>query len=207
MIGAMIAGSLVSGILGDRASRRAERASNAATDRQINELRRQFDLTRADTAPYREAGRNALRQMMVQLGLEDGDSTFTTTPGYEFRVKQGQRGVDNYLARQGMRLSGPAIKAVERFRQGTAADEYGNYFARLGNVAGFGPAGVRTAAASGARTAAGINSAIGNNAIARMNAAYNRGSAWNNAIQGGIGNWLAYDQNRRLMNMIGGGNG
>ena len=62
---AIIGGSLVSGLLGSSASKKQAQSSQAA----IDEQRRQFDLIRGDTAPYRESGVTALDRYNQLMGL------------------------------------------------------------------------------------------------------------------------------------------
>lgn len=62
---AILGGSLVSGLMGGSASRSQARAADAAADEQ----RRQFDLIRGDTAPYRQAGVGALSRYNQLMGL------------------------------------------------------------------------------------------------------------------------------------------
>jgi len=64
---AVVGGSVVSGVLGSEAAGKQSRASERASKASIAEQRRQFDLQRADTAPYREAGVNALRTLEGEL--------------------------------------------------------------------------------------------------------------------------------------------
>lgn len=53
---------------------------------------------------------------------------FETAPGYEFRKAEGAKSVENSAAAQGGLLSGAALKAMERYGQGVASNEYGNWF-------------------------------------------------------------------------------
>lgn len=58
---------------------------------------------------------------------------FQSSPGYGFRVQQGEQGIERAMASRGMRHSGAALKALERFRQGIASDEYGAFYNRRAN--------------------------------------------------------------------------
>ena len=55
---------------------------------------------------------------------------FEEDPGYRFRLAEGQKGVANALGARGMRLSGRALKEMNRYNQGFASNEFGNAFAR-----------------------------------------------------------------------------
>lgn len=55
-------------------------------------------------------------------------ANFQTAPGYEFRQGQGAQAVENSAASRGMTLSGAALKALTRFNQDFASNEYSNWF-------------------------------------------------------------------------------
>lgn len=76
---------------------------------------------------------------------------FQATPGYQFRVSEGQKGIERSAAARGGLLSGATMKATERFRQGIAAEEYGNHLNRLAALSG------------GGQTATNALSALGQN--------------------------------------------
>jgi len=67
---AIVGGSVVSGILGNSAANRASAAASSATAASIAEQRRQFDLNRSDTEPYRQSGVNALNAYNQAMGLQ-----------------------------------------------------------------------------------------------------------------------------------------
>lgn len=64
----------------------------------------------------------------VNKALERANSNFETAPGYQFRLAEGMKGVENSGAARGMQLSGAALKAINRFNQDFASNEYGNWF-------------------------------------------------------------------------------
>ena len=64
----ILGGSAISAITGDRAADAASDASRYATDATAAEQRRQYDQTRLDQQPYREAGVNALGQYQAGIG-------------------------------------------------------------------------------------------------------------------------------------------
>lgn len=53
-----------------------------------------------------------------------GMSDFVRDPGYDFRMKEGAKGVENSAAARGGLLSGATLKAMERFGQDFASNEY-----------------------------------------------------------------------------------
>ena len=57
---------------------------------------------------------------------------FETSPGYQFRMDEGGRAVDRSASARGLLLSGAQNKALTRFGQGEASNEFQNYLANLG---------------------------------------------------------------------------
>lgn len=62
-------GSALGGIAGGSSKKKAAQLEYQAAQDAINEQRRQYDTTRADYAPYLEAGTGALAQISALLGL------------------------------------------------------------------------------------------------------------------------------------------
>lgn len=135
-------------------------------------------------------------------------------PGYQFRMDEGMKGVNNSAAARGGLLSGAALKAMQKYGQDYASGEYQNAYNRFNNdnttqynrLAGLAGSGQQAATTMG--QAAGN---YGNNAAnlitggANALAAGQVGSAnaWNNALSQGIN---GYQQNQ-LMSLIGGRGG
>lgn len=55
---------------------------------------------------------------------------FEADPGYEFRKSEGMKGLENSAAARGGLLSGAALKAIQRYGQDLASQEYGNAYQR-----------------------------------------------------------------------------
>lgn len=140
MLGALIGAgaSLLGGFMSSSASKKAARASADAANRATDLQRYMYDTSRADQMPWLEAGKSALSTYMGQLDGTGDPNAFKTTPGYDWRVKEGEKGVTSNLAALGMKNSGKALKALESFRQGIASEEYGKWMDRIGGVAGQG---------------------------------------------------------------------
>lgn len=180
LLGGSLGGSLISGIFGKKAASK-EAASAAAA---VAEQRRQFDLGRADLAPYRETGVNALGRLNT---LAEGDfSGFETSPGFQFRRDEGQRDIGNSFAARGGAFSGNALKALTEFNQNLASNEFGNYFERNARLAGIGGAATNTGVYAGAQSAGNIGNALMAGGRARASGVRDVG----NALNAGIGNYL-----------------
>lgn len=174
---APIAAAVVGGIISGRgASRAANTQADASRDaantqlqatRETNAMMRDFrnqDVARF--APWLSAGQNALAQ--YQQGIDGGfQFDFQADPGYQFRLGEGLDAVNSSAsARHGMN-SGAAMKALTRFGQDFASNEYGNVFNRqygmwndrmnrLGQLA------------SGGQAAAGMQAGISQNVAGQM---------------------------------------
>lgn len=68
-IGAMIGGSVISGVMGSNNASRAADAQVEAAEAAADESARQYDLSREDLAPYRQSGYNALAALNYEMGL------------------------------------------------------------------------------------------------------------------------------------------
>jgi hypothetical protein len=111
---------------------------------------------------------------------------FTKTPGYDFRMQEGQRGLEASQAARGGLNSGAAMKALQQYGQDYASSEYGNYLARLQGQQGVGLSASAMNATAAQNAASGVS-----NALAGIGNAQAAGSIGvGNAIQGGIGNVL-----------------
>jgi len=89
--------------------------------------------------PFYNTGTQANGQLANLLGLNGQDAGTTATnallndPGYQFRLAQGQKSLDQNLAAQGLTGSGAQIKGALDYNQGSAAQEYQQAIANLTN--------------------------------------------------------------------------
>ena len=161
-LGAAVAGSLASAAISksgsDAAGNAAAGAANAASQQSMVEAAR----SRAAASPWTASGTSSLQKITNLLGLgslvTDGTNNntygmdpanakglqtqaladFQTTPGYQFRMDEGVKGLDRSAASRGLLRSGAQQKAITNFGQGIASEEYGNYFGNLMSLAGMG---------------------------------------------------------------------
>ena len=119
-----IVGDIVGGIFGNNAADKASAAQNAATNAAIAENRRQYDTTRQDYAPYREAGYKALSQYQTAINQPITADEVMQDPGYQFGLSQGQLALDRKASAMGGRVSGAALKAAARYGSDYASNGY-----------------------------------------------------------------------------------
>jgi hypothetical protein len=141
-----------------------------------NQAQAQFQQQRGDLAPYRDAAVPALNAQSDLLGLngqpaaDAAMANFQQSPGYQWQLTQGLRGVDAGAAASGMLRSGATLKAEDTYAQGLANQDFTNYYNRLydlsklGENAAAGNASTATAAGNSAASAANTQASIYGNA-------------------------------------------
>jgi hypothetical protein len=133
---------------------------------------------------------------------------FVKDPGYEFRQAEGEKGINRALAARGGFNSGAALKALDRYNQDYASNEFSNAFNRdaatkartFSFLSGQAAQGLQGAGmgANANQNAANVNSQIqqnlGNN-LANMyqTNADNQSNMFQSAIANGI---YAYERNK-----------
>lgn len=210
--------SLLGGMMGGKSSDKEAKAARRLMERQEAEAMRQqrlmYDDARADMAPWRDHGIEAIRSLWSKV--KDGPGDFQASPSYQFVLDEGTKALDRSAAARGALGTGAHSKDLMRFGQGQASKEYDNFLTRyyqslapLQSMAGLGQT------ATGATQQAGMNMAnqsgniLMNSGNARasmyMNEGANRANANNsmiqgvgNAVQGGLNNYL-------FMKALGGG--
>jgi hypothetical protein len=180
-VGALIGGALSIGgaLIGSSASKKAAKAQTQATQAGIDEERRQFDLSRGDLAPWREAGSQAIGQglAMLQPGYD-----YTASPGYQFRLDEGLRGVENSAAARGLLQSGGTLKGIEKYGQGLAAQDFNDQFNRTMAVAGGGQQAATSGAQLGANSAHSIADLLTQAGNARASGYVGSANAWSQGL-------------------------
>lgn len=115
---------------------------------------------------YKKELEDPTSPLRQQLAIGQGSSVLANKPaynwqadpGYQFRLGEGMRALENSAAARGGLLSGGFGRAAIGYGQDMASQEYQNVFNRLSSIAGFGPvgqAGTSSAAFAGAQTGNG----------------------------------------------------
>lgn len=168
--------SLIGAGAGIYAANEAADAGAAAADKSAAVQKYAFDTTRSDLAPQRQVGETALYSLADLLGIPrrspDGGMTpaggFTATPGYQFRLGEGIKALDRSAAASGRLFSGGQSKAVQRYGEGLASDEFKNYQGGLQTLAGFGNSANQTQSAANAALGSGLAQSATNAGNARI---------------------------------------
>ncbi len=117
-------------------------------------------------------------------------SAFFKSPGYDFRFDEGLRAVDRSAAARGQLMSGGQMREVQRYGQGLASSEFGNYANRLSALAGIGQTATTAGGQFGAAAAGQVGTSaanIGQSIMAGGTAQASGIVGANNALQQGFG--------------------
>lgn len=222
---AIVGGAIIGGIATSNAAGKAANAATQASDSANATQLQMYNQSRADQAPWRTVGNQALDALASQLGLAgsgagqnqqpqwvqgaDGQwtmsqpqqqaaptapdySAFYKSPGYNFQMQQGTQAIDRGAAAKGLLGSGARLKALTSYGQGVAAQGYGDYLKRLGDVAGVG----QNSASQTGQQAIQTGQIIGQNTMeagaARASAYQNQGNSISNLLQQGAGLYGMY---------------
>jgi hypothetical protein len=210
----MVAAAIVGGAaLGAVASNSAANKQSGAISSANSETAREYDQTRqdqldllarqrADQQPWLDAGKNALAKLASGVDLP-------SDPGYQFRVSEGEKAIQRAASGRGGLYSGATLKALARFNQDTASNEYGASWNRLASLAGLGQTATNQIGQAGQNAYGTIASAGAN---ASNNTSQNLLSAGNarasgyvgtaNAVGNGLSQYLNYNQNQNLLSTL-----
>jgi hypothetical protein len=215
-----------SAVIGASTARSAAKTQAAAAGQASDVQQQQYEQTRADQAPYREAGYNALANLQrtagnVPAAFKFGAGDYQADPGYAFRLTEGQKALDRQAAARGGLISGGALRAAQRYGQEMGSQEYGNAYNRAltsyntdvarenqlynrqAGLAGIGQTATNLVGQAGQNYATNVGNLMTGAGAAQ--AAGQVGMA--NAITGGLGTYLNYSQNNALLNALRGGGG
>lgn len=180
--------SLLGGAISSRGASKAADAQRAATEAGITEQRRQYDLTREDSAPWRETGLRALGSLEQDIGRMPTAEEVMAEPGYQFGLDQGMQALDRRLAAIGGRRSGRALKAGTRYATDYASTQYGAAYQRrqdrlnrLAALAGVGQTATGNSAMAGQNATNAITGLLGSQGDATAAQRMYQGNLWGNA--------------------------
>lgn len=143
--------------------------------------------------------------LLKKFGMED----FQADPGYQFRMDEGMRGVEGSAAARGGLLSGAAQKAIQKYGQGLASQEYGNAYSRytndqnntynkLAGIVNSGQGATNQISNTAGQFAQNNANALGS--LGNAQAAGYMGQA--NALNNGLGQAANFYQQNQLMDLI-----
>lgn len=141
---------------------------------------------------------------------------FVKDPGYEFRQLEGEKGINRAFASRGGYDSGAALKAIDRYNQDYASNEFQNAYNRDSNNKAMTYnflSGTANSGQGAATSLAGLGANAAQNAgqVGMQGAAQSAGyqvqglDAINNAIQSGLGNYLYQQRTAQTAPVYGSG--
>ena len=192
--GISAAGSIAGGLLQKSAVSQGQSQATGAIQQGIQTATNQL-------SPWANTGVTANTQESNLLGLngqpaaDTAMSTFQSSPGYQFQLTQGLRGVDAGAAAAGMLRSGATLKGEQEFGQGLANTTFNNYWNQLQQLSGNGltaAGGIASAATGGATNIANTDiGAAGADASIYGNIAKGIGTAGNQLLNApSVQTWL-----------------
>jgi hypothetical protein len=190
---AVLGAGLGGAALSANAAKKAASGQQKATDAAMAEQQRQYDLTREDQAPWREAGVDALGRLAGFVDPSMSHQDVMNEPGYQFGLNEGLNAMQNTAAARGGLYSGAAMKGLTRYANDYASTKYGdawnrmqtdagNRWGRLSALAGIGQAATNQTNAAGANYANNAGNLLTSNANAQGAAGMARGNIWGNAL-------------------------
>lgn len=198
---AIIGGAVIGGIASNSAANTQADAANNAAGMSMQ----QYQQTREDNAPWRQAGQNALNQIggmndQFTHSFNAQDLQSNLAPNYQFQLDQGIGATKNLANVSGGLLSGNTLKGINDYAQNFAGNAYQqafnnynaqqtNIYNRLSNLAGLGQTANQTTAQNGVQAVGNAGNYLTSGAAAQ--AAGTVGMA--NAANNGISNYLGWN--------------
>ena len=218
-------GSLISGLLGSKASKTAATQQTTADQQALDFQKEIFQQQQTNQQPFLNAGQQSIGQLMTAIqngqfgpgslpAVPNAPSTpFTAptldeaqqTPGYQFTAQQGSKGVLQGAAAAGGAISGGTLKALDQYNTNLANTTYGDVFNRALSTYNAGLSGYASQLA-GYQTAQGAQqqeynqlynpAALGEGSVAAIN---NTGSA----VSQNVGNLMTQVGNAQAAGTVG----
>ena len=173
---------------------------NDSMDKAIDENARQYDQTRADYEPYRLSGENALSEYenRIAMPVEEFEFNLEDDEIYQFQRDEALRASTRKMNSGGFQNSGNILTELQKTATGEAGRYQNDAYNRQFNTsnANYGREFDRTneygyLAGLGMQANAGLAQAApyNNNSDLYLK----QGEVYNDALQGGINNYLTYD--------------
>ena len=194
-------------VMGTSAINKAADAQAKAYGEAADTTWRIYNQNREDTMPWLTTGKQALGTQADLLGISGntgaqgygsmaktfGMEDFQQDPGYNFRLAEGEKALNRSFASKLGVQSGAASKALNRFNQDYASNEFGkaydryntnqtNQWNRLGTLSGSGQTAANTLGNQGAQAATQANSYLLDSAQNRADASAAKYNQWSSGI-------------------------
>jgi hypothetical protein len=135
-MGGAIDNTLGTNLFGDNSGDKAAIAQQKALGDANRMAKNTYDQTQGELSPYKEVGIRGLVGMQAgDLHKNFGAEDFQKDPGYDFRMSEGMKALERSAAARGGLNSGATLKALTKYGQDFAANEYQNAYNRFSNDA------------------------------------------------------------------------
>lgn len=184
--------SLGGALIGASSADKAADKQQAAAEQDLAFQKKMWRQTRKDLNPYRTTGTAALAAYNYLNGMgakPEGYTDFTGTPGYQFRVDQGNQSINALAGARGGVLSGRTLEDLAGFNQNIASDEFGKHVARIGGLVDTGMGAAGMTGQANQNVAAGASNALAGIGNAQSAGAIGVGNALNGGLQNIAGMW------------------
>lgn len=143
---------------------------------------------------------------------------FYKDPSYNFQLQQGEQGIERAMSARGLSSSTPGLKALMQWNQDYAGTAYNSAFTRafgvdqsnkqtsynfLQGIAGMGQNSAAQTGSVGANMASGAASSLIAGGQAQAAGTLGAASSVNNAVQGGLGNYMYNQRFQQTMGLYG----
>lgn len=149
-----------------KAAKKAAKDQNLALDKAIVEQRRQFDITNANFAPYRDIGAKGVGGLGDLIGTNGGDKqnsaieALKNSPFFKQLFSAGEEALlQNASATGGVR-GGNTQRSLADFGENTLMQTIQQQLASLGGLAGLGVNATNATAGFGARASDNISNSL-----------------------------------------------
>lgn len=189
-------GSSVGANQADKASQRATRAQDRASQRAMDFSKQRFAETKELLNPFIEGSNESFREQQALSGAlgqqAESEAINRLTSGQQFQYlqDQGVGDINRQAASNGNLGSGTRLKALNQFRTNLLSQQIGNRFNRLGANTGLGLSAGRALAGFGDQNAQQQANLLTQQGQAQAQGHINRGNAFQSGLEGvaqGIG--------------------
>jgi hypothetical protein len=200
IIGSAVVGGTAALVGGSKQAGAIEKGAESS----IAEQRRQFDIAQGINAP-RIAAEDAARQELMNvlgLGSQPFDFSSVNIPGQQFAMDESQRAVERSAAARGGLVSGGTLAELQNRALGITNQNFAsNFLNPLLGLAG-GNAG-QTAGQQALQLGVNVGNTQQNLATNRANIIGQQFGGVNQAVQGGLSNYLLNQQLNKLNERFG----
>lgn len=202
-----IVGGIADTLIGGNASNNAAKDQQTAANVAAQATDAQYQQTRQDAMPWLKAGGGAVTRLSDLVGTSGNTGAegfgsltkpftmadFVEDPGYQFALSEGQKALERSASAKGKTFSGETGKALTRFGQGTAAQEYDtvqnrwrnqqtDIYNRLAGLSGTGQTSATNLGTAGANTTNNANDALLSGAAAGANGSVANANQWTTGL-------------------------